>query len=92
MSAEAMMRAAPDVLIATSAGFAPAMGLRLVAGRWITDPEPTPVVVINDTAARRRFAGVDPIGRRVGLPLFPQPPFPQPGTPVMATVVGASPT
>ena len=64
------------------------MGMRLLGGRWITDREGTPAVVINETAARRRFPGQDPIGRRLGLPLFPQPPFPQPPARVMATVVG----
>ena len=83
-----MMRAAPEMLIATSAAFAPAMGLRLIAGRWITDREATPAVAINETAARRQFPGQNPLGRRIGLPLFPQPPFPQPAERSLATVVG----
>jgi putative ABC transport system permease protein len=83
-----MMRAAPEALIATSAAFAPAMGLRLIAGRWLTDREATPAVVINETAARRQFPGQNPLGRRIGLPLFPQPPFPQPAERSLATVVG----
>jgi putative ABC transport system permease protein len=88
MSKDEMMRALPEALVATSAAFAPAMGLRMIAGRWITDREATPAVVINETAARRQFPGHNPIGRRLGLPLFPQPPFPQPAEPVLATVVG----
>ena len=43
---------------------------------------------MNETAARRLFPGHDPMGRRIGLPLFPQPPFPQPGQRRLATVVG----
>ena len=37
-------------------------------GRWLTDHEPTPVFVINETLARQAFPGVDPIGKRIRLP------------------------
>jgi putative ABC transport system permease protein len=87
MTDDEMMRAAPQVLVATSSGFAPALGLRVIAGRWIADEE-TATVVMNDTAARRLFPGRDPMGRRIALPLFPQPPFPQPAVRTLATVVG----
>jgi putative ABC transport system permease protein len=50
-------------LNATSSGYARAMGLRLVAGRWITDSEATPVVVINESLARREFGEENPIGK-----------------------------
>ena len=40
---------------ATSSGYAKAMGLRLLSGRWITDDEPAPVFVINERLARRDF-------------------------------------
>jgi putative ABC transport system permease protein len=45
-----------------------AMGMQLRAGRGFTeqDNENTPpVVIINETSARRRFAGEDPIGKRI---------------------------
>jgi predicted permease len=88
MTEDEIRRAAPEMLVATSAAFAPAMGLRLLAGRWITDREATPAVAINETAARRQFPGQNPLGRRIGLPLFPQPPFPQAAERRLATVVG----
>jgi len=50
-------------LNATTSGYARAMGLRLVAGRWITDSEATPVVVINESLARREFGEESPIGK-----------------------------
>jgi predicted permease len=87
MTEDEMMRAVPEALVATSSGFAPAMGLRLIAGRWISDGE-TATVVMNETAARRLFVGQDPVSRRIALPLFPQPPFPQAPVRTLATVVG----
>ena len=51
---------------ATTAGFAKVMGLQLVSGRWLSDSEPNPVVVLNETLARRLFSGDDdPIGKRL---------------------------
>jgi putative ABC transport system permease protein len=50
-----------------SAGYARAIGMRMVAGRWLTDAEPGPVFVINESLARRDFAGEDPIGKRIRL-------------------------
>jgi putative ABC transport system permease protein len=67
MTHDEMRRAAPEILVAVSAAFAPALGLRLIAGRWITDREATPVVAINETAARRQFPGQSPLGRRIGF-------------------------
>jgi putative ABC transport system permease protein len=56
------------VLSAASEGYASALGLRVVKGRWLTDHEPTPVFVINETLARQAFAGSDPVGKRIRLP------------------------
>ena len=56
------------VLSSASEGYASALGLRVVKGRWLTDDEPTPVFVINETLARQAFPGVDPIGKRIRLP------------------------
>jgi putative ABC transport system permease protein len=71
-------------LNATSSGYAKAMGLRLLSGRWITDDEPVPVFVINERLARRDFGGEDPVGQRIQIP-SPQQPGDQPS---FATIVG----
>ncbi len=46
-----------------SAGYLRAIGLRLLEGRWITDNEHTPAIVVNQTYARLVFPGEDPIGK-----------------------------
>jgi predicted permease len=51
-----------------SAGYFQAMGMRLVAGRWLTDREPSPAIMINETFARAVFGKADPLGRRVMAP------------------------
>ena len=46
------------------------IGARLVAGRGFSDDDrvdAAPVAIINEAAARRWFAGADPIGRRVHM-------------------------
>jgi putative ABC transport system permease protein len=58
------------VLNSASEGYAAALGLRVVKGRWLTDHEPTPVFVINEALAREAFPGVDPIGKRILLPFL----------------------
>jgi putative ABC transport system permease protein len=55
----------PTTLNAASAGYARVMGLRILAGRWITDTETAPVVVLNESLARREFGDADPVGRQV---------------------------
>ena len=55
----------PTTLNATSAGYARAMGLTVVSGRWITDTETGPVVVLNEALARREFGDADPVGKQV---------------------------
>jgi putative ABC transport system permease protein len=57
-------------LSSVSEGYAAALGLRIVKGRWLTDREPTPVFVINETLARQAFPGTDPIGKRIQLPFM----------------------
>jgi putative ABC transport system permease protein len=59
---------ARGVLSSASEGYASALGLRVVKGRWLTDHEPTPMFVINETLARQAFPGADPIGKRIQLP------------------------
>jgi putative ABC transport system permease protein len=56
------------VLSSASEGYASAVGLRVVKGRWLTDHEPTPVFVINETLARQAFPDSNPIGKRIRLP------------------------
>jgi putative ABC transport system permease protein len=70
------------VLSVVSEGYAAALGLRLVKGRWLTDREPAPVFVINESLARQAFPGVDPIGKRLRIPFVdPQAPMPASGPP-----------
>ena len=58
----------PTVVYSTvSEGYASAIGMRVVAGRWLTDDEPNPVFVINETLARRVFPNEDPIGKRIQI-------------------------
>jgi predicted permease len=47
-----------------SQGYARVMGLRLLRGRWVSDTDTEPAIVINESLARRDFPGQDPIGRR----------------------------
>ena len=63
-----------------SADFARSMGMRLVRGRWSTDSEPSPALVINETLARLHFGDADPIGARFRAPVV--------GQELWATVVG----
>jgi putative ABC transport system permease protein len=49
-------------------GFFETVGMRVVRGRGFTDsdqPESVPVMIINETMARRVFGAEDPIGRRM---------------------------
>jgi putative ABC transport system permease protein len=64
---------------AVSEGSARALGMRLLSGRWISESEPAPVVVVNESMARRNFPSEDPVGRRVRLNGPDRPP---------ATIVG----
>src|SRR5262249_1327977 len=49
-------------------GYFQAVGMTLRKGRWFTeqdDAHATPVLLINETAARRFFPGRDPVGKRL---------------------------
>jgi putative ABC transport system permease protein len=61
-------QAAAVSLNMTSAAFAPVMGLRMVRGRWFTDAETHPVVVVNESLATRAFGRRDPLGERLQIP------------------------
>ena len=57
-------------ITASTPGYAPAIGLTLLRGRFLTDqdhPGSMPAVVINQTVERRYFAKEDPIGHRIRL-------------------------
>lgn len=54
----------------TSPGYAEAIGLRLVAGRWLSEPDhrsSAPVAVVNESFARELLAGLEPLGQRVEI-------------------------
>jgi putative ABC transport system permease protein len=65
-----------------SAGYLQAMGMGLAAGRWLTDREPAPAVLINESFARAVFGKADPLGRRITTPGS------SPGQDPLATIVG----
>ncbi len=51
-------------------GYSATLGLRIVAGRSVTasdDADAPPVIVINEAARRRFFAGHEPLGQRIRL-------------------------
>jgi putative ABC transport system permease protein len=48
-----------------SSGYARVVGIPLVKGRWITDDEPSPAVVVNETFVRRVFERDEPLGQRL---------------------------
>ena len=54
--------------------------MHLVRGRWFSDSEPAPALVINETLARLHFGDADPIGTRFRAPVV--------GQELWATVVG----
>ena len=63
---ESPMQDRPTALHSSvSADYAKAIGMRVVAGRWVTDAEREPVFVINESLARGAFPGEDPIGKRL---------------------------
>jgi len=51
-----------------STAYGKAIGMKLVKGRWTSDAEPAPVLVINRSFARRIFDSEDPLGRRILVP------------------------
>jgi putative ABC transport system permease protein len=74
----------PTALNATSAGYAKVMGLRVLSGRWINEFEPRPVVVINESLARREFGDQDPVGAYLSVQAI----APNPREPFYLPVVG----
>jgi putative ABC transport system permease protein len=74
----------PTALNATSAGYARSMGLRVVRGRWLAESEPTAVVVVNESLARREFGDQDPVGMQLSVQAI----APNPKVPFYVPVVG----
>jgi len=74
-------------------GYLEALGLRLVAGRLLTEADAaarTPVAVINQTMARMHWPGQDPIGKRVNFEgVRPGRPLLEPWTEIVGVVADA---
>ena len=54
--------------VSVSAGYFEAFRVPLIAGRWFTDrdtKDTEPVILVNQTLARRMFPGQDPVGHRI---------------------------
>jgi putative ABC transport system permease protein len=63
--------------------FFPAMGIPILRGRGFSDqdgPATPPVIIINQTMARRLFPGEDPVGRRIRTSTATGPTAPPPST------------
>ncbi len=50
-----------------SASYFDAMGIHIVRGRGLTQRDPAPEIVINETLAKAHWPGQEPVGRRVRL-------------------------
>src|SRR5690242_7986052 len=51
-----------------SSGFPRVVGIPLAKGRWTTDDEPMPAVMVNETFVRRVFGYDEPLGMRLRFP------------------------
>jgi putative ABC transport system permease protein len=50
-----------------SPGYLKALGVRLVKGRWLQDPDGGDIVMLNESMAREAFGNRDPIGRKLSV-------------------------
>jgi putative ABC transport system permease protein len=76
---------------AASPGYFRAMAIPLRAGRYFDDRDASgapPVVIVNETLARRFWPSEDPVGKRLGFGLSHQPAAPGQPEPSWLTVVG----
>jgi putative ABC transport system permease protein len=64
---EEVMERSSILVNVVSAGSSRALGMRVLSGRWISETEPSTSVVVNESLARRDFAGEDAVGRRIRL-------------------------
>ena len=62
-TAEERAHKTPIMINLTTAALPRVMGVRMLRGRWFTNDERA--AVVNESLARREFAGRDPIGRRI---------------------------
>jgi putative ABC transport system permease protein len=58
----------------TSPGYFRAMGMRLIRGRWMTDNEPSEVMMVNEAFVRNLLGDADPLGKRIHLEFPNRPP------------------
>ena len=61
------------IYYSVSSGYFRVMGVRLLQGRWMTDNEPSEVMMVNETFVRRILGGASPLGKSIHLQ-FPQRP------------------
>jgi MacB-like periplasmic core domain len=52
---------------AVSSGYSQVVGIPLVKGRWTTEDEPVPAVMVNETFVRRVFGRDEPLGQRLRI-------------------------
>jgi putative ABC transport system permease protein len=58
----------PRVTFSTvSSGFERVLGLRVVRGRWLTEHETGPAIVVNESLGHELFGEGDPVGKQLGL-------------------------
>ena len=57
------------IYYSTSSGYFKAMGMRLIHGRWMTDNEPSGVMMVNESFVRSILGGADPLGKSIHLEL-----------------------
>src|SRR5215471_16599845 len=62
------------IYYSTSSGYFRVMGMRLLQGRWMTDNEPSEVMMVNETFVRRILGGASPLGKSIHLQLPQRPP------------------
>lgn len=62
------------IFYSTSPGYFRVMGIRLLAGRWMTANEPSDVALVNESFRRELFGGANPLGKHVQIPSLKQPP------------------
>jgi len=82
-------RAALEAAVSSiSPQFGPMLNMSMVSGRWFTDTDPVNSIVINESLARRDFAGVNPVGMRLRNPYGERNPMAPPDS--YATIVGVA--
>ena len=65
---------------ASSAGYLPAMGIRLLRGRYFTEHDrkgAAPVVIVDESLAQKVFPSDDPLGKRISFEFHGTPAHPQ---------------